>query len=265
VADPPRAQLPMNASRLLATTGGRRSVFLASLPPHELDRLLEVGTIPRFDTSDPISSRPAPDDALHVLLEGAAFERSWPSDVDESFARPIAAGSPIGLTDALARPAFPRETRALTPCTTLRVAGDVLRAMIEDSPAIARAISSALVLALRSAELDRVVLSTGDAMTRVTRRIIELALTWGTATPQGGTDIDLPVTQEQLGAWAGVSRETTVKCLHWLRDRGLITTSRRHIRVRDVAELESLARRRGAAPVPRPASGVRDRLRRREH
>lgn len=249
------ASTPLDATTLMTLPGARRSVFLMSLSAEDRESVVASASTPRFEAQDPISSRHAPDDALHVLLQGAAIERSWPSRGDESFARPIAAGDLIGLTNVVLQPGLAWEVRALVRCMTLRIPGPSARALLESAPGVSMAMARSAVVALSVAEVDRVVLATGDAMTRITRRITELAVTWGTTAPEG-VEIDLPVTQEQLGAWAGVSRETTVKCLHWLRDRDLIETARRHIRVRDLSALEDLGRRRGAAMVmprqPRP-------------
>lgn len=239
---------PPPPAELMRMSGARRSVFLTSLPEEDLASVLAAASMPWFDAQDAISSSSAPDDALHVLLEGAAIQLAHPSDEGEYFARPIAAGDVIGLAPVLLQPSPPSDHLALLRTATLRIPGPSIRAMAEESAGMARALSRVAVVALSEAEIDRVVLATGDAMTRVTRRITELARTWGHAGPRG-TEIDLPVTQEQLGAWAGVSRETTVKCLQWLRSRDLIATSRRHIRVRDVDELEELTRRRGAGLV----------------
>lgn len=248
MSERPPSMIPADAERLMELPGARRSVFLSSLPPDALDAVLASASMPVFTADTTISMRHNPDDALHVVLDGAAIERTWPSSEAEHFVRPIPVGALLGLSTVLVQPAPSSDTRTLLPTLTLRIPGPSARALFEQSPAVARAIARAALVALSEAEADRVVLATGDAMARVTHRIAELARTWGIAGPNG-TDIDLPLTQEQLGAWAGVSRETTVKCLQWLRGRDLIVTSRRHIRVRDLVELEELGQRRGAASI----------------
>ena len=54
-------------------------------------------------------------------------------------------------------------------------------------------------------------------------------------------DVDLPLTQEELAGLAAASRESVVRALTSLRSRGLITTARRRITVRDVDGLRKYA------------------------
>ena len=53
--------------------------------------------------------------------------------------------------------------------------------------------------------------------------------------------IALPVSQQELGEWAGLSRAGAVKALRSLRERNLIETSRLAIVIKDLAGLRALA------------------------
>jgi CRP/FNR family transcriptional regulator, cyclic AMP receptor protein len=231
--------------QVMRLPGARASTLLGALDPEGLDTLLHTAALTRFGTRDTISPRHAPDDALHLLVRGAAVQHSWPSEgAREYFARPLGEGEVMGITDVLALEPLRRETRSLGPSVTIRIPGPAVRGLLEGSHAVAAALARVTVLALQRAERDQLVLATGDAMARVTYRLVELAERWGIP-GEHGIDVDLPLTQAQLGAWAGVSRETTVKSLQWLRQRGMIATSRRHVVVRDLEGLEELARQRG--------------------
>ena len=59
----------------------------------------------------------------------------------------------------------------------------------------------------------------------------------------GGTRVDLPLSQEELASWIGASREATVKALRTLREIGAITTGRRVVTIVDRAALTGVARR----------------------
>lgn len=256
-------QALVEPAELMALPGARSSVLLTTLSREGLHDLLRLASLVAFAGHDTISPRHAPDDALHVLVRGSAIQQSWFTEAHgDYYARPVAAGEVIGLTDVLSGDPVPRETRALVAATTVRVPGPAVRGLLESSPVVAAGLARAAVHVVRAAEMDHVVLSTGDAMARVTHRLLELVVGWGTPGAHG-VDVDLPMTQAQLGAWAGVSRETTVKCLQWLRERDVIQTSRRHIAVRDVPALETLAGRRGTGSAirlridpPRPATGA---------
>lgn len=61
--------------------------------------------------------------------------------------------------------------------------------------------------------------------------------------------IPLPLSQAQLGAWIGVSRETIERILaEWTR-RGTVRTGRRRLYVHDIEALERLAGVRSSAPA----------------
>lgn len=245
------ASTTIDPADLMRFPGARSSVLLSSLDPEGLDLLLRSATLARFTPYDTISPRHAPDDALHVLVHGSAIQLSWSfQDSDSYYARPVGAGEVLGLTDVLSVDPVLRETRALVPAMTVRIPGPAVRGLLTSSHLVAEGLTRVAVHVLRAAEADHVVLGTGDATARLTHRLLELVAGWGTAGDHG-VDVDLPLTQAQLGAWAGVSRETTVKCLQWLRTKQLIRTSRRHITVVDLPALEQLTGRRGTDDVVR--------------
>ena len=248
---------PVDAADLMALPAARSSILLTSLSTRGLDDLLRSATVTRFESHDTISPRHAPDDALHVLVRGSAVQQSWSSpNATEYYARPVPAGEAIGLTDVLSDDPVIRETRALTRASTVRIPGTAVRGLLDTSAAVAAGLARVAVHVLRASEADQLILGTGDAMGRVTHRLLELVAGWGTPSERG-VELDLPLTQAQLGSWAGASRETTVKCLQWLRSRGLIHTSRRHITIIDVPALETLAGRRGTAFTGRPRTAGR--------
>ncbi len=234
---------------VMETPGAQRSALLSQLPIRELDLVISTAQANIYAARDPLYPVRAPEDAVHVLLRGAFFERSSLRENEGVYARPVATGEAIGLTDVLTSIIFEREIRALQPSATLRIPGATIRGLVGASGAIAAAVGRTAILQLREAELDRAVLAASDATGRVLGRLSELATRWGRPV-DGAVDILLPLTQEQLGAWAGASRETTVKTLHWLRERNLIETSRRHLVIRDLEAIATLATQRGVPPPP---------------
>ena len=92
---------------------------------------------------------------------------------------------------------------------------------------------------LRDADLKRGEFGSLDAVTRVARRLVEMAERFGSESP-AGVRIDLPLSQEEIAGWTGSSRESVAKALQALRGRGLIETHRKGITILD---LEGLRRR----------------------
>jgi CRP/FNR family transcriptional regulator, cyclic AMP receptor protein len=89
---------------------------------------------------------------------------------------------------------------------------------------------------LRKATQDRAALAMNDALGRICLRLTELADRYGELL-DGRIRITLPLSQQELAAWTGTSREATSKALHTLRRRGCIETRRREIHILDIADL----------------------------
>jgi CRP-like cAMP-binding protein len=120
---------------------------------------------------------------------------------------------------------------ALEPVEALAISAAEFRALLE-RPAFAGAMLRALVRRYRDADLRRVEFAASQTLGRVAARLIELADHHGE--PAGdGIAITLPISQEELGAWTGSSREAVAKALASLRSLGAIRTERRKIVVLD--------------------------------
>ena len=72
-----------------------------------------------------------------------------------------------------------------------------------------------------------------DAVGRVCRRLVELMDRYGEPSAVG-VAISGPLTQGEIAAWAGLSREAVVKALAGLHALGWVTTTPRSITVVDV-------------------------------
>jgi hypothetical protein len=83
--------------------------------------------------------------------------------------------------------------------------------------------------------------ATHDVMGRVAHRLVELAERFGTE-GDGGIEIELPLSQEELAGWTGASREAVSKALQLLRSLRVVETGRRHVTVLDLEALRRHAR-----------------------
>jgi CRP-like cAMP-binding protein len=109
-------------------------------------------------------------------------------------------------------------------------------AFLERSPRAAVALLRTLTRRLRETSRTQMEFGSYDTVARVARRLDELAATHGEATADG-VEIGLPLTQEELAGWIGASRESVARAMLMLRDRGIVTTSRRRVVVHDLAAL----------------------------
>jgi CRP-like cAMP-binding protein len=91
---------------------------------------------------------------------------------------------------------------------------------------------------LRAADRRRAEFGSMDVVSRLAKLLLELADRYG-----DGSSIGISLTQEELAGWAGASREAVVKALRVLRERGLIETARREIRIVDRDALLHVSRK----------------------
>ncbi len=94
---------------------------------------------------------------------------------------------------------------------------------------------------LRDADRRRIEFGVYDTLSRVARRLVELAERFGEPT-ESGIMITLPLTQDELASWVGASREAVTRALRSLRVRGYVRTQRRAITVIDIDGLRRCAR-----------------------
>ena len=74
--------------------------------------------------------------------------------------------------------------------------------------------------------------------------LCELAETFGSERPDGGIEIDVPITQSELATLVGSTRQSVNASLGELTDKGLLRKQGRHLVVNKLEEL-----RRAALPL----------------
>lgn len=136
----------------------------------------------------------------------------------------------VAAVDGLARSAT---LTTLTATGVVRIPLHVFTAFVAERPNVALVLLRGMAGRLRDASRRQVEYGALDAIGRVCRRLIELMDRFGQQTAAGVT-ISGPLTQGEIAAWAGLSREAVVKALHTLRKIGWLATTPRSITVGDV-------------------------------
>jgi CRP/FNR family transcriptional regulator, cyclic AMP receptor protein len=111
-----------------------------------------------------------------------------------------------------------------------------MRTFLAEHPDAALVLIRMLVRRLAEADRDRVDLATQDSVGRVAKRLVELAAVHGTAV-EGGTRIELSLTQDELASWTGATRETVSRALRLMRRLGWVAVDHRMITILDDAAL----------------------------
>ena len=120
------------------------------------------------------------------------------------------------------------------------IAADEFRRMLASDAALCSAVLVRVVRRLRGLSSQLVEATALSAPARVAARLVRLA-DLAQLPDAGHAELELPITQEELGQWAGLSREGTVKGIAQLRSRGLIETARRRVTVLDMGGLRAEA------------------------
>ena len=133
----------------------------------------------------------------------------------------------------------------VTEAKVYHVPADAFRALMAEDDEIQDAVIKRLTRRLRSLS-TQLLESTMDAPHRIAARLlalIDIEETLGRLVVEdnGMIDLRLPISQEELGQWAGLSREGAVKGLKTLRSINVIETGRKRVKIHDRDRLVELA------------------------
>ncbi len=185
-------------------------------------------------------------DDAYLIVSGLIKMVKTAADGSEAILSIRGAGEVVGELSAMdARPRLVTATAA-TKSQVARIRRDRLVEVMQAHPDVVFTMLANLTAQLRSVALQILDLRSGDATTLVARRLILLAsdqtFESRRSEDNGTTLIDMPISQQELAAWAGVSHRSAVAVLCLLRDDGIIATSRLQLRVLDLVALQSCAR-----------------------
>ena len=182
------------------------------------------------------------DDATSVLvlLDGRVKITTPSVDGHEAVLAFRGPGDLVGELGAIDGRPRAASVATLEPVTALACARSEFRALLESRPAVGVAMLQVIVERLRGADAERADFGSHDVLGRVARRLCELADRFG-AEADGGIEITLPLTQEELAGWCGASREAVSKALTTMRNLGWIETRRRVIAISDMEALRTYA------------------------
>jgi CRP/FNR family cyclic AMP-dependent transcriptional regulator len=151
------------------------------------------------------------------------------------------AGDLLGAADLGSSTTRQQTLRCLDACVIYTLSFERFDDLMRRFPELALAIIRALSLRLRWVAQLAVTLETQSAPERICAVLLALSERFG-ADCDEGTLIDLSLTNDNLAAIAGVSRQFANTTLRDLRRRGLLLSRRRHLIISDADALEQLAR-----------------------
>ena len=213
--------------------------FLAELEADERADLEQLGAVRRYRRGDVLFHQG--DDAGAVLvLRGGHVKATMLNDGREVILAFPGPGELLGELSAVDGEPRSGTVRAVDDVEALVIPGSAFRAFLERRPRIALVLLRSVVARLRTADRQRVDYAVNDVVVRVAGRLVELCDRFG-CEDGGGIDIGLSITQDELAAWAGASREAVAKAMALLRTLGWVQTERRRILVLDLPALRRYA------------------------
>lgn len=206
--------------------------FLARLTCAERDELMAIGITRSFSRGALLMFEQEPGDGVMILLAGRAKVSCVRGDGQEVLLGIHDPGEVLGELGFLDGHSRLASVTALEPVTALVMSARAFRARLEATPRIAVALLEVVAARLRDTTAKRAQFAASDTLGRMSARILELAERYGAWSDQTAT-IEMPISQEELGAWAGASRAGAAHALQAMRGLGWLQCERRRLLVRD--------------------------------
>ena len=220
------------------------SPLLADLPAEDVRKLLAIARRRTFDKGEVVFHRDDPADSLHLIARGRFGARVLTPLGDSVLLDVLGPGESFGELALLTPDARRSATvSALEAGETRSVFRDDFLRLQETYPGVKDVLLRLLAEQLRRASERLVEAHYVDADTRVRRRLLELARTYGS-----GDGAVVPLTQEELAAMAGTSRATVNRVLRDEQRRGAVELSRGQVALLDLDDLERRCRLGVTAP-----------------
>jgi CRP/FNR family cyclic AMP-dependent transcriptional regulator len=213
-------ELPAAAAAELERLGGRRRYAAGETLFLEGDRAGEVLVLVSGEVKISVGSQEGREVILDVLEPGSL----------------------IGELSAIDGEARSATVAALSPVEVLAVAAGPFNEFLNRHPDVLRQLLLEVIRRLRVRVRHQLEFGAGDALGRVCARLVELADRYGRV-DGSAVVLSSPVSQSELAAWTGLSREAIVKALRALRQLGWIDNRGRTIVIREVDSLRDRATR----------------------
>jgi CRP/FNR family transcriptional regulator/CRP/FNR family cyclic AMP-dependent transcriptional regulator len=195
--------------------------LFAGLRPTELEALAQKVRHRRFREGEAIFHRDDPGAALYVILNGRVKIHNEGADGTDIIITVFKSGEFFGEISLLDGSDRSADATTMEPTELLMLTRGDLEEVIERHPRIALNMLACLATRLRGNTNIIESLSALDVKGRVARTLLDLAEKHGELV-EGGTRINARLTQGELAALVGASRESVNKEIGKFRRRGFI-------------------------------------------
>lgn len=197
--------------------------LFSSLSPDALALLAGRMRRRRLSGGAPIVYRGDPTGALYVILSGRVKVHTATLNGDEVILGVKGAGDFFGEMSLLDGQPRSADVTTLEPTELALLDGAALRETIEAQPSVAWALLGSLSRRVREQNAQIEMLMTRDVAGRVAGKMLDLADTQGRPLPDGRTRIEVSLTQSDIAALVGATRERVSRALTGFRAQGAIS------------------------------------------
>jgi CRP-like cAMP-binding protein len=215
------------------------AAFLDALGPADREAFLKLGTRRRYGRGDTIVHEHDDPGGILLILEGQVAASTIGSEGRELILDLAGPGDIVGELAALQGAPRSATITAREEVVALAVPAADFRRFLESAPGAAVVVLDTVIGRLEVADAQRRELASLDVVARVARRLIELEERF--AAPDDGGRCEVAVTQDELAAWVGASREAVTRAFYVLRTLGCVETHRGRVTILDDAALRRRA------------------------
>lgn len=211
----------------------------ATTPP--VERLTKVGTYRRYPAQSYLFLEGDDSSSVFVVESGLVrIGRTTPQG-RRILIELASEGTMFGELGVLGGTSRSATAVTLESSLVLVVPGDVFLEAHAHDHELALYVTRALISRMYSLTDQLIQASGRSAIGRVSARLVELVARLGDGARAGPIELKLTISQEELGQWAGLSREGTAKALRELREREVIETGRNRVTVLKPQLLQRIA------------------------
>jgi CRP-like cAMP-binding protein len=206
------------------------ATFWHSLEPADQRLLVHAGTTRRFAAGQLICRQGEPLRHVLVLLTGQVEVDAYSRNGNEAVLGIRSAGEVIGEMSAVDGAPRSATVRTLANTQVIMIPPERFATLCRQHPEIGWAVLKVVVRRLRQVSAQCAEQNGNTVAERLAALLVDLSTEYGAPT-QDGVTIRLARTQRELAAMVGGSRESVVRALSDLRNRGIVSTARRTITV----------------------------------
>ena len=206
------------------------TAIIGSLDPSARNKLLDRSVERQLGQGDILHLAGDRSERVHVVAEGVVKLSLRDSEGEETILGLAPPGTLVGDIGAVDGRPQPLDAVAATQVRALGIDAGLFVEIVLAHPAAARELSR--LQAARTRWIIEIALerTSGEVTARLAGRLLDLARMLGNE-DGGQIDVDLPLSQRDLGKLAGMCRESTCKTLRRLQAQGVVDYEGRKLRI----------------------------------